>query len=349
MADDRLPRNARARQRPRNRRPRGGRRVGHDACSASSASKSSASSAPSALRTASVEVTADNWRDLLAKRDASDVYCPDAAADAAMREFINDQKAAKDTAGGIVEAHVFGCPIGLGSCMTWDGRLDSRIAAAVVGIQAFKGVEIGLGFETARRPGSQSSRRDRLSTRPSANTPALGFIRGSNNAGGLEGGMTNGMPVVVRGAMKPISTLGKPLQSVDLNTKETVRSRLGTLRHLRDQCRLGGDGKRDRVRNRPSLSGKVRRRFHDGIDLQLPELSVDRPQPAPRVVRFDRIVRTRLTAAFRKWSGRRRQRLQIPAGGARNCRIGRTRDRQRSGRSSCASVNSPRRVEPPGG
>ncbi len=103
--------------------------------------------------------------------------------------------------------------------MTWDGRLDGRIAAAVMGIQAFKGVEIGLGFETARRPGSQvhdeiffdASKRD---------TPGLGFTRGSNNAGGLEGGMTNGMPVVVRGAMKPISTLGKPLRSIDLNTKQ---------------------------------------------------------------------------------------------------------------------------------
>ena len=73
-----------------------------------------------------------------------------------MREFITDQqKMAKDTAGGVVECHVFGCPVGLGSCMTWDGRLDSRLAAAVVGIQAFKGVEIGLGFEAARRPGSR--------------------------------------------------------------------------------------------------------------------------------------------------------------------------------------------------
>ena len=136
-----------------------------------------------------------------------------------MREFINDQKMAKDTAGGVVEAHVFGCPIGLGSCMTWDGRLDSRIAAAVVGIQAFKGVEIGLGFETARRPGSKVH--DEIGfDAAQKDTPSLGFARGTNNAGGLEGGMTNGMPVVVRGAMKPISTLGKPLRSIDLNTKQ---------------------------------------------------------------------------------------------------------------------------------
>jgi chorismate synthase len=169
--------------------------------------------------TASVEVTEQNWRDLLKAREESDVYCPDPVASEGMREFINDQKMAKDTAGGIVEAHVFGCPIGLGSCMTWDGRLDSRIAAAVVGIQAFKGVEIGLGFETAKRPGSRVH--DEIGFDPARkDSPSLGFTRASNNAGGLEGGMTNGMPVVVRGAMKPISTLGKPLRSIDLNTKQ---------------------------------------------------------------------------------------------------------------------------------
>ncbi len=169
--------------------------------------------------TAGVEVTADNWRELLAAREASDVYCPDPVASEGMRAFINEQKMAKDTAGGIVEAHVFGCPIGLGSCMTWDGRLDSRIAAAVVGIQAFKGVEFGLGFETARRPGSKVH--DEIAFDESKkDLPSLGFVRSTNNAGGIEGGMTNGQPVIVRGAMKPISTLGKPLKSIDLNTRQ---------------------------------------------------------------------------------------------------------------------------------
>ncbi len=169
--------------------------------------------------TADVEVTENNWRELMKLRDESDVYCPDKQADAAMKEFINQQKLAKDTAGGIVEMHVFGCPIGIGSCMTWDGRLDSRIAAAVIAIQAFKGVEFGLGFETARRPGSKVH--DEIAYDASLkNTPGLGFVRSTNNAGGLEGGMTNGQPVVVRGAMKPISTLGKPLASIDLNTKQ---------------------------------------------------------------------------------------------------------------------------------
>ena len=170
-----------------------------------------------------VEVTPGNWRDLLAARDASDLYCPDPAASERMRQFINEQKMAKDTAGGIVETHVFGCPVGLGSCMTWDGRLDSRLAAAVVAIQAFKGVEFGLGFEAARRPGSRVH--DEIGFDPSAkNAASLGFVRGTNNAGGLEGGMTNGKPVVVRGAMKPISTLGKPLKSINLNTKEPAEA-----------------------------------------------------------------------------------------------------------------------------
>ena len=165
------------------------------------------------------DVTPDNWKQLLVARDASEVYCPDATADAQMRQFINDQKMAKDTAGGIVETHVFGCPIGIGSCMTWDGRLDSRIAGAVAAIQAFKGVEFGLGFEAARRPGSKVH--DEIEFDPSQrDLPSLGFVRGSNNAGGLEGGMTNGKPVVVHGAVEPISTLGKPLRSVDLNTKQ---------------------------------------------------------------------------------------------------------------------------------
>jgi len=92
-----------------------------------------------------------------------------------------------------------------------------------MGIQAFKGVEIGMGFETARRPGSLVH--DEIGFDPSTRQlPSLGFTRSTNNAGGLEGGMTNGQPVVVRGAMKPISTLGKPLKSIDLNTKEAAEA-----------------------------------------------------------------------------------------------------------------------------
>jgi chorismate synthase len=156
---------------------------------------------------------------LRALRDASDVYCPDGAASTKMRDFINSAKLAKDTAGGIVECHVFGCPVGLGSSMTIDGRLDGRIMGAVGAIQAFKGVEIGMGFEVAQHAGSKVHD-EILYDASRQHLPSLGFVRSTNNAGGLEGGMTNGMPIVVRGAMKPISTLGKPLRSIDLATKQ---------------------------------------------------------------------------------------------------------------------------------
>ncbi len=170
-----------------------------------------------------VAVTAANWRELRAARDASEVYCPDAVAGAAMIERIHRIKTEHDTAGGLVECHVFGCPIGLGSCMRWEDRLDARIGGAVMGIQAFKSVEIGLGRESAMRPGSQVH--DPILFDAGARGERhLGFTRPSNNAGGLEGGMTNGMPVVVTGAMKPIATLGRGMPSVDLNTKEPIGS-----------------------------------------------------------------------------------------------------------------------------
>ena len=170
-----------------------------------------------------IEPDEGNWRELLALRDQSDVYIPDQSTSDRLREAIKQAKYDKDTVGGFVEAHVFGCPIGLGSCMHWDRKLDSRIAGAVMGIQAFKAIEIGLGRECAERTGSEvhdpigfdESRRDRVS---------MGYVRSTNNAGGLEGGMTNGMPVVVKGTMKPISTLLRGLPSVDLNTKEAQSS-----------------------------------------------------------------------------------------------------------------------------
>ena len=160
---------------------------------------------------------------LRAARDANDLYCPDEASTERMREFIRRMKEAKDTAGGVVECLVLGCPVGIGTCMTWDGRLDSRIGAAVLGIQAFKGVEVGWGFECARHPGSEVHD-EIFFDEALRDTPMLGFSRDSNRAGGLEGGMTNGQPLVVRGAMKPISTLGKPLRSIDLNTKSAAEA-----------------------------------------------------------------------------------------------------------------------------
>jgi len=135
----------------------------------------------------------------------------DPAAEARMIDAIDKARESGDSLGGVVEVVVLGAPTGLGSHVHWDRRLDGRLAAAVMSIQAFKGVEIGAGFEAARLPGSQVHDEIEYGER--------GFCRRSNRAGGLEGGMTNGEPVVVRGAMKPIPTLYKPLQTVDLKTK----------------------------------------------------------------------------------------------------------------------------------
>lgn len=169
------------------------------------------------------EVTEENWRAQQERRDASDVYCPDPEASERMRAAIRRAKEEKDTVGGLVEAHVFGLPIGLGSSMDWRDKLDSRIAGAVMGIQAMKAVEIGLGKDVASLPGSRVHDPIRYDV-ALRETPALGFTRDSNNAGGLEGGMTNGQPVVVRAAMKPISTLLRGLPSVDLDSKEPSQS-----------------------------------------------------------------------------------------------------------------------------
>ncbi|QYU67531.1 chorismate synthase [Leptolyngbya sp. 15MV] len=156
-------------------------------------------------------------------RDDSETYCPDVEVTRRQCEIIRQAKIDKDTVGGIVETHVFGCPPGLGTCVDWRERLDARLAYAVMGIQAFKAVEIGLGRDAALRPGSLVH--DPIRFNPaSVGTPNLGFLRDTNNAGGTEGGMTNGEPVVVRGAMKPISTLLRGMPSVDLNTKEAATS-----------------------------------------------------------------------------------------------------------------------------
>jgi len=130
-----------------------------------------------------------------------------------MTAAIDDAKERGDTLGGIFEVVARGLPVGLGSHVSWDTKLDGRLAGAVMSIQAVKGVEIGLGFEGARRPGSEVH--DPIVH--AADRPRTGGMgRSSNRAGGLEGGVTTGEPLAVRGAMKPISTLRKPLPSVDL-------------------------------------------------------------------------------------------------------------------------------------
>lgn len=151
---------------------------------------------------------------------ASPVYTYDPEAEAGMMAAIDRAKAAGDTLGGVVQVRVTGVPVGLGSHVQWDRKLDARLAAAVMSIQAFKGVEIGAGYETARKPGSQVHDVIYYDAKRAAQGRQGGFYRNSNNAGGLEGGITNGEEIVVTGAMKPIPTLYTPLQSVDILTKE---------------------------------------------------------------------------------------------------------------------------------
>ena len=145
--------------------------------------------------------------DLNAAADASPVRTIDADAQQRMIAQIDRAKETGDTLGGCFEVIVRGLPSGLGSHVSWDRRLDGRLAQAMMSIQAMKGVEIGLGFEAARRFGSQVH-----------DTIEAGYTRSSNNAGGLEGGMTTGGPVVVRVAMKPLSTLMRPLGTVNIET-----------------------------------------------------------------------------------------------------------------------------------
>jgi len=164
------------------------------------------------------------YEEIFARSDESPVRVADKEAEDKMIALIEDCKKKGDTLGGIFEVVALGLPPGLGSHAQWDDKLDGRLARALMSIQAIKGVEIGLGFEMARRRGSEVH--DEIFFDPdkmvSEGTPRIvptGFYRGSNNSGGTEGGMSNGAPLVVRVAMKPISTLMSPLQSVDLRSK----------------------------------------------------------------------------------------------------------------------------------
>jgi len=148
--------------------------------------------------------------------DASPLRCPDPDAELAMIAKIDEARDRGDTVGGVFEVVATGVPIGLGSYVHWDRRLDARLAAAVMSINIVKGVELGLGFEQTRRFGSDVH--DVIEGRGEAGR----WIHRSNNAGGLTAGVSNGEPIVVRGAVKPISTLARPLPSADLVTGEPV-------------------------------------------------------------------------------------------------------------------------------
>ncbi|MDG2013178.1 MAG: chorismate synthase [Pirellulaceae bacterium] len=160
---------------------------------------------------------------LLEARASSEVYSLAPDKDAEIKALIDQAKSDGDTLGGVVEVRVEGLPFGLGTHAQWDRKLDTRLAAAAMSVQAIKGVEIGLGFRSAALPGSKVH--DAINFDESQKeSHTLGYTRPTNNAGGLEAGMTNGQPLVLRAAMKPISTLQKPLDSIDMETKQPSRA-----------------------------------------------------------------------------------------------------------------------------
>ncbi|MGE7824478.1 chorismate synthase [Paenibacillus sp. NPDC093718] len=157
--------------------------------------------------------------ELIERTEASSVRVVDEETEKKMEAYIDQIKKEGDSIGGIVECIIEGVPVGLGSHVQYDRKLDGRIAQGVMSINAFKGVEVGIGFEAGQLPGSQVHDEIMYSEE-------RGYHRATNRLGGFEGGMTNGMPIVVRGVMKPIPTLYKPLQSVDIDTREAFTAQV---------------------------------------------------------------------------------------------------------------------------
>jgi len=183
-----------------------------------------------------------SWAAIREAAEASLLRVGNRACEEAIKQSIDLAAAKGDTVGGVFEVIATGVPVGLGSCMESEARLDGQLAQAIMSIQAIKGVEIGLGFDAAVRPGSRvqdaisfdpphTARFEPKNTGGAAGAPYLeghgptgGFYRTTNNAGGLEGGMTNGEPIIVRAAMKPIATLRQPLGSVDFESKQAYEA-----------------------------------------------------------------------------------------------------------------------------
>jgi chorismate synthase len=163
--------------------------------------------------------------------DEDPVRCLDADASAAMVEEINRLRKANESLGGSFEVRAFGLVPGLGSHVSWEERMDGRLAMAICSIQAVKGAAIGDAFSIAGLPGSEAHDEIYYSSE-------RGYYRETNHAGGLEGGMTNGLPLIVRGAMKPLPTLTKPLRSVDTETHEPAQA----LRERTDSCTVPAAG-----------------------------------------------------------------------------------------------------------
>jgi chorismate synthase len=156
--------------------------------------------------------------------DDDPVRCADPAASARMVAEIEAARKEADTLGGVVEVIAYGVPPGLGSYVHWDRRLDARLAGALMGIQAIKGVAVGDGFETAARRGSQAHDEIELVTADGAGDGTVAVRRATSRAGGIEGGMSTGDPIRVRAAMKPISTLSRPLSTIDLSTGDPAKA-----------------------------------------------------------------------------------------------------------------------------
>jgi len=173
------------------------------------------------------DLTAEDFRDV----DESPVRCLDAEASRAMVAEINTLRKANESLGGVFEVRAFGLVPGLGSHVSWEERLDGRLAMAICSIQAIKAVSIGDGYEVAGLPGS-------LAHDEIFYDEVRGYYRETNRAGGVEGGMTNGDPLVVRGSMKPLPTLTKPLRSVDIATHEPAQA----LRERTDSCTVPAAG-----------------------------------------------------------------------------------------------------------
>jgi chorismate synthase len=191
-----------------------------------------------------------------AQVDSSPVRCLDADASKAMVREIDDLRRANESLGGVFEVHAFGLVPGLGSYVSWEERLDGRLAWAICSIQAIKGVAIGDGFGVAGLPGSEAHDEIFFS-------PERGYYRDTNRAGGLEGGMTTGCPLVVKGAMKPLPTLTKPLRSVDTATHEPAQA----LRERTDSCTVPAAGVVGEAMVALVLADAYRRKFGgDHID-----------------------------------------------------------------------------------
>jgi chorismate synthase len=198
------------------------------------------------------ELTVADFADV----DSSPVRCLDADASKAMVREIDKLRKENESLGGVFEVRAFGLLPGLGSHVSWEERLDGRLAMAICSIQAMKGVSIGDGFTVAGLPGSQAHDEIFFS-------PERGYYRESNHCGGLEGGMTTGDPLVVRGAMKPLPTLTKPLRSVDTATHEPAQA----LRERTDSCTVPAAGVVGEAMVALVLADAYRRKFGgDHID-----------------------------------------------------------------------------------